>query len=173
MASEVIYTRVPTAIKQAAEEYAAEHGLTLTNAVSELMDRGLQAMTDAPSVAQLQQRAEQLQRQLEAAKLRTRESEMVADALRERESALTSAYHALAERTSQAVGSCPHCHETVSGFDLLVTGRCPACSGGLVSLITAPKESKGALDETEFKVLMGALGFALALALMQGKASTA
>lgn len=169
MASEVIYARVPSATKEAAEAHAAERGVTLTNAVSELLDRGLQAISDEPSVAQLERRAEELQRQLDTARLEIHHAEMTVQGLREREAALTSAYQALAERTAQAVGTCPRCHEAVRGYDLLVTGRCPACSGGLVSMITAPKESKGALDETEFKVLMGALGLALAIALVQGK----
>jgi len=171
MSAEVIYARVPSATKEAAEAHAAERGVTLTNAVSELLERGLQAISDEASVTQLERRAEDLQRQLESATLQIREAEMTVQGLREREAALTSAYHALAERTAQAVGTCPHCHEAVRGYDLLVTGRCPSCNGGLVSLITAPKESRGALDETEFKVLLGALGLALALALVQSKGS--
>ena len=39
MASEVIYARVPTALKEAADAYASQHGKTLTGAVADLLDR--------------------------------------------------------------------------------------------------------------------------------------
>jgi rubrerythrin len=173
MSTEVIYARVPSATKEAAEAHAAARGITLTNAVSELLDRGLQAISDEPSVTELDRRIGQLQHQLAAADLERREAEMTVRALREREAALASAYQALAERTAQSIGACPHCGQPVSGHDLLVTGRCGSCSGGLVSLITPAKQSKGALDETEFKVLLGAVGLALAMALVQGAGSSA
>lgn len=169
MATEVIYVRVPSAVKEAAEEHATARGLTLTSAVTELIERGLQAICDEPSVAQLEHSVEELRADLATTRLELRQAELTVQTLEQREHALSNGYRALAERTAQPVGSCTECNQPVSGYDLLVTGICQHCGAGLRSLIEPPPQQTGGLDETEFKVLMGALGLALAMALFQGK----
>ena len=54
MSTEVIYARVPVPLKEAADAYASQRGKTLTGAVVDLLDRGLAAVSDERSVAQLE-----------------------------------------------------------------------------------------------------------------------
>jgi len=163
--SQTIYARVPDAVKEAADAYASAQGMTLASAVADLLDRGLQAAADARSVSELERRAAEL-----ASEVGT---------LRQRDLTISSAYQALAQRTSQPVGACPQCGKEVSGYDLLVTGRCPhdRCGTSLTPLLArsdeARAESKGGLDDGEFKMLLGALGLALGIAYLSQHAGGA
>jgi hypothetical protein len=156
--SQTIYARVPDAIKDAAEAHAVANSVTLASAVSELLDRGLQAVADERSIAELERRAAELTVEVEA--------------LRQRDQAVSSAYQALAQRIAQPVGACSRCGGPVTGHDLLVVGRCPKpdCSASLSELLSRPPstvaESKGGLDDGEFKMLLGALGLALGIAYL-------
>lgn len=156
--SQTIYARVPDTIKDAAEAHAATHGVTLASAVSELLDRGLQAVANERSIAELERRAADLTVEVET--------------LRQRDQAVSSAYQALAQRIAQPVGACSRCGGPVTGHDLLVIGRCPnpECSASLSELLSRPPgavaESKGGLDDGEFKMLLGALGLALGIAYL-------
>jgi hypothetical protein len=164
--SQTIYARVPDAIKAAADAYAVSHGMTLASAVSDLLDRGLQAAADERSINELERRAAELSAEVEA--------------FRERDQAVSSAYRALAQRTGQRVGECPRCGRPITGHDLLVTGHCPhqECHASLTSLLgsSAPAETaaqKGSLDEGEFKVLLGALGLLLGIAYLSQRGAGA
>jgi antitoxin component of RelBE/YafQ-DinJ toxin-antitoxin module len=154
--TQTIYARVPDAVKEAADAYADAHAMTLASAVSDLLDRGLQAAADEHSVAELERRAADLSAEVEA--------------LQRRDRAISSAYQAIAQRTQQSVGACPSCGEEVTGHDLLVVGRCPgpSCGTSLTPLLARSKPSsgaKGGLDEGEFAMLLGALGLALGVAV--------
>jgi len=155
--SQTIYARVPDHIKDAADVHAATQGVTLASAVSELLDRGLQAVADEPSIVELERRAADLAVEVEA--------------LKQRDQAVSSAYQALAQRIAQPVGACPQCAGPVTGHDLLVVGRCPKpeCAASLSELLgrtaTVPG-GKGGLDDGEFKMLLGALGLALGIAYL-------
>jgi rubrerythrin len=151
--SQTIYARVSDELKAAVDEHASTNGKTLANAVADLLDRGLQATADEHSVAKLEQRVRSLQADI--------------DAFQEREKTVSAAYQGLAQRTALTVGSCPNCGKPVSGRDLLVEGRCPTCSANLSPLLgTGPALKKGGLDEGDFKLLLGALGLVLAVALV-------
>ena len=156
--SQTIYARVPDTIKEAADAHAAAHGVTLASAVSELLDRGLQAAADERSIGELERRAAELTAEVEA--------------LRQRDQAVSSAYQALAQRIEQPVGACPRCGDPVTGHDLLVAGRCPKpdCAASLSELLSRPPSAvvagKGGLDDGEFKMLLGALGLALGIAYL-------
>jgi hypothetical protein len=155
--SQTIYARVPDQVKAATDAYASSAGMTLANAVAELLDRGLQAAHDFKSVDELERRVALMSGEL--------------NALRRREQTMASAYEALAQRTSQPVGTCPGCHGVISGRDLLVFGRCPntECGASLTPLLDTLSDrtsSKGALNDGDFKLLLGALGFALGIALI-------
>lgn len=158
--SQTIYARVPDQIKEAADEYAAHRGMTLASAVADLLDRGLQGAADEQSIAGLEQRVAELSAENHV--------------LRERELAIGSAYQVLADRIGRPVGVCPHCQQAISGYDLLVTGRCrnPDCAKGLSGLLGPSGDkspAKNTLDDGEFKILLGALGVALGVAyLTQG-----
>jgi hypothetical protein len=136
--SQTIYARVPDQVKAAADGYASENGMTLANAVALLLDRGLQAATNEASVTDLERKVAEL----------TGEAEV----LRQRDQATSSAYRALAQRITQPVGACPKCGTSISGHDLLVSGPC--------------SNPKGGLNEGDLKVLLGALGLVLGIALI-------
>jgi hypothetical protein len=156
--SQTIYARVPDTIKDAADAHAVANGVTLASAVSELLDRGLQAAADERSISELERRAAELTAEVEA--------------LRQRDHAVTSAYQALAQRIAQPVGACQRCGDPVTGHDLLVAGRCPKpdCAASLSELLSRPPTAavagKGGLDDGEFKMLLGALGLALGIAYL-------
>lgn len=155
--SQVIYARVPDPLKEAADVYANEQGVTLTQAVIDLLERGLAAATDEVSVDELQQRlaregAEKAQLQAELQGLR---GEM-------------AALSALAQRVSQTVGTCPSCKTPITGGDLLAVGQCPKCGQKLTGLI-APAVSSSTLDQPEFLMLLGALGAVVGVALLGSK----
>jgi antitoxin component of RelBE/YafQ-DinJ toxin-antitoxin module len=159
--SQTIYARVPDHVKEAADAHASSRGMTLANAVSELLDLGLQATADARSIGELERRNAELTAEVEH--------------LRLRDHAVSSAYQALAQRTAQPVGLCPECGNRVSGHDLLVRGSCPdpECGASLAPLLSAPptaKPTKGSLDDGEFKLLLGALGVALGIAYITQQA---
>src|SRR5213080_3148656 len=65
MRTDVIYARVPSELKQAAEDHAAAKGFTLTAAVAELLGLGIEAIQNARSVRALQARVATLEHELE------------------------------------------------------------------------------------------------------------
>jgi hypothetical protein len=152
--TQTIYARVPDQLKAAVDQHTAESGKTLANAVGDLLDRGLQAVADGRSIERLEARVGDL------------ESEI--DGHRERERTLSAAYEGLAQRTALTVGTCPACSSAVTGQNLLMEGRCPNCGANLSPLLgTAPtKGQKGALDDGDFKLLLGAVGLVLAVAIV-------
>jgi hypothetical protein len=157
MSTEVIYARVPAALKEAADEYASQHGKTLTGAVVDLLDRGLVAVTDERSV-----------RDLEANLARVTAEKARAEAdLRTAETQL-AALGTLADRAKRSVGRCPHCSAQVTGHDLLAVGQCPQC-GQPLSELTAAQPAGPALDQREVLMLMGTLGAVLAIAYLASK----
>lgn len=151
--SQTIYARIPDELKAAVDEHAGGSGKTLATAVGDLLDRGLQAVADQRSVEELERRTGALEAEVESFK--------------ERERTLSAAYDGLAQRTALMVGSCPACGQPVSGRNLLVEGRCPNCTANLSPLLgTAAKDQKGGLDDGDFKLLLGAVGLVLAVALV-------
>src|SRR5438045_8757935 len=73
MRTDVIYARVPSELKQAAEDHATAKGFTLTAAVSELLGLGIEAVQNARSVRALQTRVATLEHELEDAKASERQ----------------------------------------------------------------------------------------------------
>jgi len=154
--SQVIYARVPDNLKAAADLYANEQGVTLTRAVTDLLERGLAAATDEPSVEELQQ---SLARETaEKAQLHAELQGLRAEA---------TALGALAQRVGQTVGTCPNpsCKAPITGTDLLAVGQCPKC-GQKLSRLIAPSVSSSTLDQPEFLMLLGALGAVVGIALL-------
>lgn len=154
--TQVIYARVPDGLKAAADLYAEEKGQTLTRAVVDLLGRGLAAATDEPSVDELQQRLARLT--AEKAQLEGQVHGLRAE---------TTALSALAQRVGQTVGTCPSCHAPITGTDLLAVGQCPNCGQKLTGLIS--KGPSSSLDQSEFLVLLGALGAVVGVALLGSK----
>ncbi|MEV7625517.1 hypothetical protein [Actinoplanes sp. NPDC089786] len=143
MAQDVIYARVPPDLKEATDAYATRQGVTLTAAVTDLLERGLAAASDSRSVDQLD------------ARLRTAEAQLAT---------LT----AFAERADHRIGDCPKCGKEITGRDLLAVGSCPHCGKALSELIV-PANPKNTLDQREALMLVGALGAVLAVAYLTSK----
>jgi uncharacterized small protein (DUF1192 family) len=155
--SQTVYARVPDQIKEATDEYAGTHGMTLASAVADLLDRGLQAAGDEHSVIELERRVAALSAEV--------------DRLRQRDHVVSSAYTALAQRTAQPVGTCPACASRLSGHDLLVSGCCPNpdCGESVSGLLGGRSDQpsgRGGLDDGDVKLLLGAVGLLLGIAFI-------
>lgn len=162
--TEVVYARIPAALKEAVEAYAAAKGVTQTTAVADLLERGLEAVSNAASIAELEKK-------LAAARLELSRANVKISSLEERERNLLSTYQGLAQRIEQTVGTCPNCRKPVRGYDLLAAGRCQYCKSGLSSLL-ADTHTKTGLNQTEFLLLIGAIGLLLSVAYLQSKSGS-
>lgn len=155
MVTEVIYARVPEDVKTTTENFAADQGLTLTSAVVELLKRGLEASANEESIAELETRVAEL-------KGRNRELSAELQGAKSELQTLT----ALGERTKlSTLGECPNCQYPITGYDLLTTGRCPACNRGLAQLLGSDTSNTG-LDQKEFLLWLGAIGALIGIAIL-------
>ncbi len=159
MSTEVVYARVPSAVKEAADAYAAQRGVTLTAAVVDLLDRGLAAVSDERSVAELERNLQLVTAEKQAAEARLQSMSTELGALR-----------TLAQRASLPVGTCPSksCGQPITGLDLLASGQCHSCGQALAALI-ALSTPTSTVDERELLLLVGALGAVLGIAYLSSK----
>jgi hypothetical protein len=157
--SQVIYARVPEAVKSDVEQYAEARGLSLSSAAVDLLQRGLASAGEERSIAALETKVATL----------TGENATI-EARLQAATGEVSALRSFAKRAdSTAVGSCPHCHERISGLDLLGRGVCGKCNGSLMALLAPkPTQSKPVLDDREVGALVGALGVVLIAAALLG-----
>lgn len=148
---------MPAALKEAADAYASQRGKTLTGAVADLLDRGLNAASDEQSIIELQ---------ASLARLTAERAELEAGL--EVATTRLAALNVLAQRASRRVGACPSCQQQITGHDLLGSGQCPTCEKSLSDLIV-PERTAPTIDQRELLVLVGALGAVLALAYIASK----
>lgn len=139
-----IYARVPEELKQATDDYADEHGMSLASAVTDLLGRGLEASANQSSVLALEGRVQDLQREL---------------------SRVHDTAGTVCERLKQVLGKCA-CGTDLTGHDLLVVGRCPNCSRGVSGLLGGSERDGGSVDRNEFAPFLAGLGVALAIILI-------
>jgi hypothetical protein len=161
MSTSVLYARIPDPLKEALDQEAAKAGTTLTTAIREAIEDGLEARSNKRSIHVLEKELATLRRQLGDAR---RELQTVKD----RESANQRAHAALAKQLERTVGSCPKCDHEVKGDDLLINGACSSCGGGLTDLLM-PAGGKGDIDRNEYLFLVGAVGIVLAAAYLSSK----
>jgi hypothetical protein len=163
MSTETIYARVPVAVKEALDAYASAKGSTLTGAVVDLIERGLEAATNEDSVAHLQDQLGAAAAELSASRAQLQMANAQNEAMR-------GAYAALSQRLEQTLGKCPGCGGRIRGRDVFVEGRCPSppCGRGLTSLLV-PSQESNSLDRTETLLAVGAVGVLLAIALMASR----
>lgn len=157
--SQVIYARVPEAVKADVEEYADEHGVTLSSAAVDLLQRGLAAAGEERSIASLETKLAKISGEKGAleAKLQAVANEV-------------GSLRSFAQRAAATtVGSCPSCHSSISGLDLLGRGLCAKCQASLLELI-APKmrSPQPLLDDRAVGALIGGLGVVLIAAAVLG-----
>jgi hypothetical protein len=156
--SQVIYARVPDSLKEAAETYSGDRGVTLTSAVVDLVERGLAAVTDEKSINDLEKKMARVtaEKAKVEAEHKTAQSEL-------------ATLRAFATRASQKIGRCPNptCGRDITGIDLLAVGQCRHCGQALSELL-APATQTSTLDQREFGFLVGALGAVLVAAAIVG-----
>jgi len=139
--SDTIYARVSPELKEATDQYARDHGMSLASAVSDLLSRGLEAAGNESSIRVLEQHTQELQ--LELARVR-------------------DAAVALDGRLGQVLGTC-ECGQALTGHDFLVAGRCPTCNRGVAGLMAGVETSGGTVNRSEFAPFMAGIGVTLAL----------
>lgn len=144
MATTTIYARVPAELKEATDVYAAEHGMTLANAVTDLLERGLEATSGEECVKALEVRAAQLQRELDQVK---------------------PALDAMHDRLPQVLGTCG-CGRDLTGEDLLVKGICPQCGRSLTRALAGADEDAVAVNRNDLTPFLAGVGIALAVILL-------
>lgn len=146
MTSVTIYARVPEDLKAATDQYAAENGMSMATAVADLLGRGLEASSNEGSVAVLEARAQELENEL----LQVR-----------------GAVDTIHDRLKLILGKCA-CEQSLTGNDLLITGRCPNCarslSGALAGEPTGPEGAS--VQRAEIAPFMAGVGVALAVILL-------
>ncbi|MGH3082743.1 MAG: hypothetical protein ACRDNP_01565 [Gaiellaceae bacterium] len=160
---EVVYGRVPQALKQALTTYAGERGRSLNATLCELLERGLAQNARDAAGEELERALAASARELEQTRARLAAAEGRLAAAREQEERTKGTLRALAERARHELGHCPQCRTPVRGFDYLVRGRCPHCGKALTVFLT-PRMQVGAPERDEYLALLGALGALVGLA---------
>lgn len=144
-----IYARIPDELKAATDAYAAEHGMTLASAVTDLLGRGMEAVSGEESVRALEARAQELQRELDQVK---------------------PALDAMHERLPQVLGTC-NCGRALTGEDLLIKGICPECKLGLTAVLADSSSDSGAtVNRADLTPFLAGVGIALAVILLASSA---
>lgn len=144
MATTTIYARVPTELKDATDAYAAENGMTLASAVTDLLGRGLESASGEESLKALEARAAELQQELNQVK---------------------PALDAIQERLPQKLGKCD-CGQTLTGGDLLIKGMCPKCSRNLTGALAGADKAGAVVNRTDLTPFLAGVGLALAVVLL-------
>lgn len=150
MASTTIYARIPGELKDATDAYAADHGMTLANAVADLLARGMEASAGEEAVRALEARAQELQRELDQVK---------------------PALDAVNERLPQILGTC-RCGRPLTGGDLLIKGVCPACKLGLTTTLAGNSDTGATVNRADLTPFLAGIGIALAVILLASRAGT-
>jgi len=142
--SDTIYARVGPELKEATDQYAKGHGMSLASGVSDLLSRGLEAAENESSIGVLEQRTRELQSEL----TRVRDAAVALDG-----------------RLGQVLGTC-ECEQSLTGHDFLVAGRCPKCQRGVAGLMAGNDSSGGSVNRSEFAPFMAGIGVTLALIIL-------
>lgn len=160
---EVLFGRVPPALKEALTARARERGLSLNATLVELLERGLEDEAEESSRAALEASLAASERALEEARSELAAAERRLAQEGERAELTRGTLRALAERAQSELAQCPRCRKPVRGLDYLVGGRCPHCDKALTAFLT-PRPQVGAPERDEYLALLGALGGLVALA---------
>ena len=161
--SAVVYARVSDVLKQALQAHASARGQTLTNAVVELVEHGLEAVANEQRRSELERRLAQTTDALTETRAALQEAELRLQAAREQEALSARTYSAFAERARIELASCPSCRTPLLGTDVLARGRCPNCGKPLTSLLVPTRFAE--LAQNEYLALLGALSVLAGLAI--------
>src|SRR2546430_7575684 len=142
-----IYIRMPAELKTAVDDHAKARGSTVTGAAVDLLGRGLQAVADEKSVADLQ-----------AALSRSVAEKAVAEAELVTARAQLATLGNFVDRAGQRVGTCPKCQQPISGADLFAASRCQACGQPLTELLAPKTGGAAGVDQRGLLLFAGAPG---------------
>jgi hypothetical protein len=163
MSTEVIYSRVPAALKVRVAQRAAEtKARSEAAAIADLLAAGLDAADLTDEVTELRIRVDDLGRRLAEETAARQRAE-------QRQAALESAVQAWNGRAVQHIAKCPTCHTDVTGADLIVAGTCPSCRSPLTPLLAQP--AAGGIDQKNVLMLLAAAGVVLGLVAISRGAS--
>jgi hypothetical protein len=138
-ATTTIYVRVPRVVKDGAAEHAESNGLTLTAAITDLLDRGLEAVDNESSIETLQEQLRQKDAELRETTARLRGLEALAN---------------------QPLGICANCKGVITAVDVLVHRQCR--NGHPLKAPDGSNAGAGSgLDESQSLLLIGAVGLLL------------
>jgi hypothetical protein len=152
--SESLYFRGSAKLRENAEEYALGRGMTLSSALSLLVERGLEAAANERSVANLEQLIQQRSQELALMQERDRNWRAWADSIQ-------------GQLQTVRVGQCPSCKRVVTASDQFIMRRCPwsGCDDRLQQVLLA---TAGEFPPA-IAGLVGALGgFLFGVAASQG-----
>jgi hypothetical protein len=153
-----IYIRMPADLKHAVDDHAKTRGSTVTAAAVDLLSRGLQAVADEQSVADLH-----------AALASTVTEKAIVEAELVTARAQLATLGNFVDRASQRVGTCPKCRKPISGADVFAASRCPSCDEPLTELLVPKASGTAGIDQRELLLFAGALGALIGVALMSTK----
>lgn len=153
--TESLYFRTSARLRECAEQYAEDRGLTLSSALSGLVERGLEAITNEPSIAKLEERVQELDQQVAVMQERDRSWHAMFSSLQ-------------GHLRTLRVGNCPACRKPVTANDQFLVRRCPweNCGDALNLVLT---DAKAEEFPPALAALVGALGgFLFGISAAQG-----
>lgn len=153
--TESLYFRASAKLRDDAETFGDDRGLTLSSALSVLLERGLEAVANDPSVTKLERRVQQLSQDLAVLQERDRNWRAMFDSLQ-------------GHLRTLRVGQCPACRQLVTAYDQFLVRTCPwpTCLKPLQQVIPLPKAEE---FPPALAGLVGALGgFLFGVAASQG-----
>ncbi|MGN6373187.1 MAG: hypothetical protein ACTHM1_09385 [Solirubrobacteraceae bacterium] len=122
-----VYFRTTPKVREDAEQFGEERGLTLSAALAALVERGLEAVGSEDWIRALETKAQRLGRDLAV--------------LRERDRGWQTMFNALqGQLQTLRVGKCPNCKKNVTAYDQLLARRCPACGQSMQQVVVDQAE---------------------------------
>jgi antitoxin component of RelBE/YafQ-DinJ toxin-antitoxin module len=153
MKTQVLYARVEEDLKAEVDEFAKSRGVTITSALTDLVTRGLAAISEEESISRLEMQLVQARTEQTNLLSELRASKIEGDTVR-----------ALTQRSNHPIGNCVACGVTFSGYELLAVGQCSNGHPLAEALSLSPKASS--TDQRDFLLFLGALGAVLGVAYL-------
>ena len=160
-----LYLRLPSEIKEQVDRMAAAADASLTTAVAQLVDVGLRNTDE--QVTQLRERVTALESEVkdlgdDRDAVRTELAQVREEASRNR-----AVIESVVQRLKLPVGTCPKCHEPVTGQQVFVEGACSNKHNLQTSALgLAPKST---LSQPDLIAALAVVGIALGLAVMASR----
>ena len=140
-----------------------ERGLSLTQALVQLLEGAFQTIADAQSVGELERQLQAASSELADTRGQLKEAQLGLQAAREREQTRARIARAFAERARHRLAACPRCRHPLNGSDLLGRGRRANCDTALTAMIVPTRLVD--LDHNDYLAFLGALGLLVQLTL--------